>query len=56
MNFTLKQLRLFVSVAENGSLSRAAELQAMTQSAATMSLQELERQLSHPYLIGWAGA
>ncbi|MBU3824153.1 MAG: LysR family transcriptional regulator [Candidatus Oceanisphaera merdipullorum] len=48
MNFTLKQLRLFVSVAENGSLSRAAELQAMTQSAATMALQELERQLSHP--------
>ncbi|OIN13542.1 LysR substrate-binding domain-containing protein [Oceanisphaera psychrotolerans] len=48
MNFTLKQLRLFVSVAENGSLSRAAELLAMTQSAATMSLQELERQLAHP--------
>ncbi|ART79960.1 LysR substrate-binding domain-containing protein [Oceanisphaera avium] len=48
MNFTLKQLRLFVSVAENGSLSRAAQSQAMTQSAATMSLQELERQLSHP--------
>lgn len=48
MNFTLKQLRLFVSVAENGSLSRAAELLAMTQSAATMALQELERQLNHP--------
>ncbi|MGR7922333.1 LysR substrate-binding domain-containing protein [Zobellella denitrificans] len=47
MNFTLKQLRLFVSVAENGSLSRAAEQLAMTQSAATMSLQELERQLNH---------
>ncbi|WP_375055839.1 LysR substrate-binding domain-containing protein [Zobellella sp. DQSA1] len=48
MNFTLKQLRLFVCIAENGSLSRAAELLAMTQSAATMSLQELERQLNHP--------
>ncbi|PSJ44002.1 LysR family transcriptional regulator [Zobellella endophytica] len=48
MNFTLKQLRLFVAVAEHGSLSRAADTLAITQSAATMSLQELERQLNHP--------
>ncbi|GAA3549479.1 LysR substrate-binding domain-containing protein [Zobellella aerophila] len=48
MNFTLKQLRLFVTVAERGSLSQAAELMVMTQSAATMALQELERQLNHP--------
>ncbi|NHH99550.1 MULTISPECIES: LysR substrate-binding domain-containing protein [Oceanimonas] len=48
MSFTLKQLRLFVAVAENGSLSRAADQLAMTQSAATMALRELERQLNHP--------
>jgi len=44
MKFTLRQLAIFAATARTGSLSRAAELSAMSQSAASSSLAELERQ------------
>ncbi|BBP84903.1 MULTISPECIES: LysR family transcriptional regulator [Pseudomonas] len=44
MRFTLRQLQVFVSVAQQGSVSRAAESLSLSQSAASTSLTELERQ------------
>ncbi|MDN4144981.1 LysR family transcriptional regulator [Pseudomonas tohonis] len=44
MRFTLRQLQIFVSVAQQGSVSRAAESLSLSQSAASTSLTELERQ------------
>jgi DNA-binding transcriptional LysR family regulator len=45
MNITLKQLRLFVAVAQAGNLAEAASRLFITKAAASMSLQELEKQL-----------
>ncbi|MFC6669340.1 LysR family transcriptional regulator [Marinobacterium aestuariivivens] len=42
---TFKQLRVFASVARQGSLARAAEELHLTRAAVSMALQELERQL-----------
>ena len=45
MNISLKQLRLFVAVVQAGNLAEAAERLFITKAAASMSLQELEKQL-----------
>lgn len=44
MKFTLRQLEIFVAAAQQGGISRAAEALSMSQSAASSSLAELERQ------------
>ncbi|WP_027859834.1 LysR family transcriptional regulator [Marinobacterium jannaschii] len=44
-NITLKQLRIFSTIARAGSLTLAAEQLFITKAAASMALQELERQL-----------
>ena len=46
MRFTLRQLQVFVAVAQQESVSRAANLLALSQSAASTSITELERQSS----------
>jgi DNA-binding transcriptional LysR family regulator len=45
MNITLRQLEVFCAIARRGNVSRAAEDTAISQSAASMALAELERQL-----------
>lgn len=44
MRFTLRQLEIFVAIARAGSVSAAAGKVALTQSAASTALSELERQ------------
>ena len=44
MKFSLRQLQVFVAVARTGSVSRAADEEALSQSAASTSLSEFERQ------------
>ncbi|WP_437880493.1 LysR family transcriptional regulator [Pseudomonas sp. LRF_L74] len=44
MRFTLRQLQVFVAVAQQGNVSRAAQTLALSQSAASTSLTEFERQ------------
>lgn len=44
MHFTLRQLQVFVATGQTGSVSRAAENLAMSQSAASGALAELEKQ------------
>lgn len=44
MRFTLRQLQVFVTVAMQGNVSRAAEALALSQSATSTALAELERQ------------
>ena len=46
MRFTLRQLQVFVAVAMQGNVSKAAESLSLSQSAASTSLSELERQSS----------
>lgn len=46
MRFTLRQLEIFVAVAQTGSASRAAERLALSQSATSTALAELERAYS----------
>lgn len=46
MRFTLRQLQVFVAVAQHQSVSRAAGVLALSQSAASTSITELERQSS----------
>ncbi len=48
MRFTLRQLHVFVAIARLESVSRAAEQLAMSQSAASTSLAELERHYDSP--------
>ncbi|SDS77294.1 LysR family transcriptional regulator [Pseudomonas oryzae] len=48
MRFTLRQLQVFVAVARLESVSRAAESLALSQSAASTSLAELERHYDSP--------
>jgi len=45
MKITLRQLRVFDAIAGSGSVGQAAMDISLTQSAASMSLKELERQL-----------
>lgn len=51
MEFTLRQLEYFETVASVGSLSRAAELSHVTPSALTLAIDELERHLRVQLLI-----
>lgn len=44
MRYTLRQLEIFVAIAQNGNVSKAAEQVALSQSAASTALAELERQ------------
>jgi DNA-binding transcriptional LysR family regulator len=44
MHFSLRQLEVFVAVAQDGTVSAAAQRLAMSQSAASTALGELERQ------------
>ena len=44
MRFTLRQLQVFVTVAQQESVSKAAQLLSLSQSATSTSLTELERQ------------
>ncbi len=46
MKITLRQLEVFAAVASHGHVTRAAEAVALTQSATSMALADLERQLS----------
>lgn len=48
MKFTLRQLEIFVTVAHAGSVSRAATELALSQSAASTALGELERTYRQP--------
>lgn len=45
MNITINQLRIFVKVAEEGSVTRASEKLFMTQPAVSIQLKKLEEQL-----------
>lgn len=45
LNFSLKQLRLFVTIAQQGSLTRASETLFMSKPAVSIALAELEKQL-----------
>lgn len=47
MNITLRQLAVFVAVYQAQSTTQAAEQLALSQSAVSMALAELEKQLSH---------
>lgn len=48
MRYSLKQLAVFDSVADTGSVSMAADKLALTQSATSMSLAQLEKMLGRP--------
>jgi molybdate transport repressor ModE-like protein len=50
MNFTLRQVRYFVAVAESGSISGAARQLFVSQSAVTEAVKELEGDLGAPLL------
>ena len=45
MAFTLRQLQYFIAVAEEGTVSRAAQSLSISQSAVTEAIQELESDL-----------
>ena len=48
MRYSLKQLAVFNAVADTGSVSMAADKLALTQSATSMSLAQLEKMLGRP--------
>ncbi|WP_373953363.1 LysR substrate-binding domain-containing protein [Vibrio pomeroyi] len=48
MRYSLKQLAVFDAVADSGSVSNAADKLALTQSATSMSLAQLEKMLGRP--------
>ena len=48
MRYTLRQLEVFVAVARAGGVSRAARALGLSQSAASGSLADLERQFDLP--------
>ncbi|EPG0610698.1 LysR substrate-binding domain-containing protein [Vibrio fluvialis] len=48
MRYSLKQLAVFEAVADRGSVSAAADKLALTQSATSMSLAQLEKMLGRP--------
>jgi len=54
MRITIRQLQIFIAVAESGSTAAAAELVALSQSAASASLKELEN-LLHTELFDRVG-
>ncbi len=52
LRYSLKQLAVFDAVADTGSVSQAADKLALTQSATSMSLAQLEKCLAGLYLKG----
>ncbi|BCD97372.1 LysR family transcriptional regulator [Marinagarivorans cellulosilyticus] len=48
MHFTLRQLHVFVTIAQHQNVSRAAEVLAMSQSACSSALKDLEQQYDAP--------
>ena len=50
MQITLRQLRIFESVARHSSMSRAAEEMHLTQPAVSMQIKQLEEQIGVPLL------
>ncbi len=48
MNVTFRQLRVFIEVAQNGSMARAAEALHLTPPAVSMQIKELEGQVGLP--------
>jgi DNA-binding transcriptional LysR family regulator len=48
MRFTLRQLQVFVAIARDGNVTHAADRIAMSQSAASTALGEMERQFGRP--------
>ncbi len=48
MRYSLKQLAVFEAIAATGSVSRAADQLALTQSATSMALSQLEKLLGRP--------
>lgn len=48
MNFTLRQLQVFLAIAQTGSITEAANKLSMSQSAASGSLKELETRFNLP--------
>lgn len=48
MTVTVRQLEVFAAVAQQGSVTRGAQRLHLTQSAASMSLKQLERVLGGP--------
>ncbi len=48
MRFTLRQLQVFVAIGQAGNVTHAADRIAMSQSAASTALGELERQFGRP--------
>ena len=50
MNFTLRQVRYFVAVAESGSISRAARQLSVSQSAVTEAVKDLESDIGSALL------
>ena len=47
MNFSLRQIRYFLATAQLGQVSRAAEQLNVSQSAVTLSIRDLERELEY---------
>ena len=47
MNFSLRQLRYFVTIAELRQISRAAEQLHVAQSAVTISIHDLENEIGY---------
>ncbi len=54
LRYSLKQLAVFDAVADSGSVSRTADKLALTQSATSMSLAQLEKMLGRPLFEGRA--
>ena len=48
MNITFRQLRLFLALADSGSVSAAARRMHVTQPAASMQLKEISQQVGMP--------
>ncbi|MGL4605636.1 MAG: LysR family transcriptional regulator, partial [Iodobacter sp.] len=48
MHITLRQIEVFLATARYGSITAAADMIAMSQSAASSALSELESQLGAP--------
>lgn len=46
MNYSLRQLRIFIAIAQCGSFSRAGEIVGLSQSAVSYSVKELENSLN----------
>ena len=48
MRMTLRQLAVFVAIAQEGTVTRASESVRLTQSAASMALSDLESGIESP--------